>query len=383
MKILIASDSYIFQTNGAASMVMELVSGLRHRGYETKVLAPSNRNRSFRIDDDYFIRSFRALYYPDVRFSMAFNDPLIKELKEWKPDLIHVHTEGSMARMARNIAAATGAPMVMSAHTNYEHMLFGDARHTLPVRTLMRVFGKWTYRDVSTVITPSEKGRSLYQLEPAASRLQVIPNGVHLDRIQEEVSRNARRELFRKYDLEDNGCVLVMVTRLSREKNTQEILQCFRGLLEELPQAQLLIVGDGPDRKRLEALCSSLKIGEQVRFAGRVPREDVHYHYALGDIYVSASTAEMHSMSYLEAMACGLPLVCRSDSSLHGVLEHGKNGVSFGSEQEFVEGILMILTDPFLHERMQTESLLRADEFAHHRHVEDTIKLYEEVKRRD
>ncbi|MBQ6383847.1 MAG: glycosyltransferase [Clostridia bacterium] len=98
-----------------------------------------------------------------------------------------------------------------------------------------------------------------------------------------------------------------------------------------------------------------------------------------GDIYVSASTFELHSLSYLEAMACGLPLVCREDASLRGVLEDGENGLIYRNEQEFVDAVSRILRSGQLREQMCAAALLRAEETGALRFAERTLTLYQSV----
>ena len=80
MKILIASDTFIFQTSGAANVVISLSDGLRRRGHDVRVLAPSDRNVSFRDGDNFFIRSHQSFLYPDVRMCFVNKDPLLDEI---------------------------------------------------------------------------------------------------------------------------------------------------------------------------------------------------------------------------------------------------------------------------------------------------------------
>lgn len=382
MKILIASDTYIYQTSGAANVVIALTDGLRRRGHDIRVLAPSDRWASRAEGGDCFIRSLPALVYPDVRFCPIRRDPLLDELKRWKPDLIHLHTEGTIARLARRIAAETGAPLLMTAHTDYAHYVFGRFHTSPPVRLLMSTWGKMLYRPVTAVIAPSEKARSFAMLRSAAGRVTVIPNGIRLERYQKPVSAEEKEALFTRYGLKDNGCTLVMITRVSKEKNIMEILRYLPGLLEELPEAQLIIAGDGPDRARLEKYCAKNRLTDHVRFTGRIPPDEVYRYYALGNVFVSASTFEVHSLSYLEAMAAGLPLVCREDASLRGVLEEGVNGLVFRTEREFREAVLRIVKDTPLQKSMRGQSLLKSEQFSIDHFVDRTLALYETVLRR-
>ena len=379
MKILIASDSYRFTTSGVSNVAIALAEGLRGRGYDVKVLTLANGKTSCREGDDYFIRSRPSLFFPEIRFSFARTDPLLDELIRWKPDVIHLHTEASVARMARAIAAATQAPIIMTAHTDYAYFAFGRFHNARPVCALMRALGKRVYGNAAEVTVPSAKARSFPQLQPMAGRIALIPNGIKLEQYQKPVSAEEKAALFRRWNLADNGCTLVMITRVSPEKNIMEILRFFPALLREAPKAQLLIVGDGPDRKRLERYCGRAHLSERVRFTGKIASEEVYRYYAMGDVFVSASLFEVHSLSNLEAMACGLPLVCREDTCLLGVLDHGENGFIYRTEQEFVQFVGKITGDHALRQRMRENALRKAEAFSNRRFVERMAQEYEKV----
>ena len=379
MKILLASDSYAFTTSGVTNVVRTLEEGLRRRGFEVKVLSLSKGKTSYRQGDDYLIRSSYSFVYPEIRFSFARSDALLDELVQWKPDLIHLHTEGSIARMTRDIAEKTNAPIVMTAHTDYAYYAFGRFHKTWPVRKFMEALGKRVYRKVDTVIAPSAKAGSFSQLQAVKDRTVILPNGIHLEKYRKPVSAQEKEALFRKYGLTDNGCTLAMITRVSREKNIMEILRFLPALFRELPNAQLIIVGDGLDRERLEAYCRNHQLAGRVVFAGMIPPEEVYRYYAMGDVFVSASQFEVHSMSYLEALAGGLPLVCREDDSLLGVLDSGENGFTYRTEQEFVTAVTTILRDRAALSRMRENAKRKADAFSDERFIENTARLYESI----
>ena len=383
MKILIASDCYTFQTGGVTAVVLSLENGLRELGHEVKVLALSDCNRSYKVDDSYYIRSFPVFYYPEQRRSLVMHDPLLDELKEWKPDLVHIHTEASVCRMATAIAKSAGAPIVMTTHTDYAYFIFGGLRDSAVVRFGFREWGRIAYRRAQAVIAPSEKAAGFPQLQAVSDTVCVVPNGIQLEHYQKHISAQERAELYRRCRLHDNGCTIVMVTRVSREKNVEEIIRCMPELRRKIPHAQLLIVGEGPDRSRLMNYCDRKSMTKYVRFIGRIDPEEVYRFYALGNMFASASTFEVHSMSYLEAMACGLPLVCRDDESLKGVLVDGYNGRIFHTEQEFVDAAAEILRNKSLRESMCKASLEKAQEFTKRRFVEQTLTLYYEILKKD
>ena len=96
-------------------------------------------------------------------------------------------------------------------------------------------------------------------------------------------------------------------------------------------------------------------------------------------MFVSASTFETQGLTYLEAMACGLPLVCREDPVLQGVLENEENGYTYRSEREFVDHIRRILTDRKLRQAMHAKALDKAKECSAARFVDRINSLYESM----
>ena len=382
MKILLASDAYIYQTNGVANVVIGLAKGLSDRGHDVKVLATSDSAVSRKEGCGYLIRSRPAKFYPDVRITFARRDPLLDELAAWKPDLIHLHTEASIARLAYHLADETHAPLVMTAHTDYAHYVFGRHRSARPVRALLSAWGSLVYRKAAAVIAPSEKARHFAQMRSAEDRVVVIPNGIPLSHYRIKPSGEERAALYAQYGLKDNGCTIVMVTRVSKEKNIGEVLRYLPSLVREVPETQLIIAGDGPERHELEAETARLGLGDRVRFTGRIPPEEVYRIYAMGDVFVSASTFEVHSLTNLEAMANGLPLVCREDASLLGVLDSGENGFIYRTEAEFVEDVSRVFRDRELRERLSRNAARKAEEFSEERFVDRTIALYESLVKR-
>ena len=379
MRILLATDCYIFQTGGITNVVLALENGLRKAGQEVKVFALSDSFRSYRDGDRYFIRSLPFPDYPEHRFTLSAHDPFLEELIGWKPDVVHIHTEFTAGWLAKIIARRSGAPVIMTTHTDFEYFIFGRFRNAPVVKKLSGIIGKRVYKEAVSVIVPSEKARAFPHLLTVADKVKVMPNGISLERYQKPVSSDEMDALFRQTGFMNHGYTLVMVTRLSKEKNVIEILNFLPGLLQALPEVQLLIVGDGPDRKRLESFCSRNHLSRHVHFTGRIPPEDVYRYYDMGDLFVSASTFELHSMSYLEAMACGLPLVCREDASLLGVLEDGNNGFIYRNEQEFITGVSEILKDRRLREQMGRQSRHRAEMFSDQLFVERTCALYDTI----
>ena len=379
VKILISTDCYLFNIGGITASVLALCNGLRRLGHEVKTLSLSNCNQSFRDGDDYFIKSFPAFYYPGMRISYAMRDPLLKELEEWKPDLIHIQTEGSPRRMSLRISKHSGAVIVMTCHTDYGHFVFGKYKSLPSVKVIMSAAGKILYRQAAKVTVPSRKAADFPFLKSVQDRLTVVPNGMEMEKYQKHLPNDERRALRAALGIGDNTGTLVTVSRLSKEKNIGELISFLPGLLKKDMDIRLLIVGDGPYKKKLEKQAEKLQLRDSVIFSGRIPAEDVWRYYDAGDLLVSASTFEVHSMSYLEALASGLPLLCRADDSLTGVLEHNENGMTFHNKTEFTDFAFQILHQKKLREEMGRCSLRKAESFTGDAFASSMAAVYEEA----
>ena len=376
MKILLATDCNLYNVSGVTTSVLALSAGLRRLGHEVRTLSFSDRNSSFRRGDDYYIRSYPALYYPGMRISFAKNDPLVLSLEAWKPDVIHVHTEGSAYSLALVIKKHTGAVLIKTCHAFYDLYAFGKF-FSLPMLKSVSVYvGGRLYGPAVKVIVPSAKALDFPILTKVRDRLVVIPNGVDTGKYKNRFTDGERSEFRRSLGIPEDTGVLVTVSRLSIEKQIDKLLLFFTAIRRRRENVRFLIVGDGPYKKRLERLADKLGIRDCVIFTGRIAPEEVWRYFAAGDIYAAVARSEVHSMSYLEAMCAGLPLLCSADRCLEGVLEHGVNGFVWHSGREFVSCALKLLREGGLRAGMGRNSAAKAEKFSVDAYAGAVNRLY-------
>ena len=179
--------------------------------------------------------------------------------------------------------------------------------------------------------------------------------------------------------IDDNTKLFVCISRLSKEKNIRELISYLTKLHKEYQDVKLLIVGDGPDKNHLEKMVAKFNLRDSVIFTGRISSDEVWKYYAISDIFVSASTFEVHSMSYLEALASGLPLLCRYDEALKGVLESNINGFIYQNKEEYIKYAYKLLTKDNLRSNMSKNSLKRGEMFTTKSFATSIIKVYKEA----
>lgn len=187
-------------------------------------------------------------------------------------------------------------------------------------------------------------GRYLVEHEgfPQA-KVRVIANGVDLQRFQKTPDGRALRE---ELDIPASVPLVGIVAALRSEKNHQLLLDAMRLVRRSVPQAHLLIVGDGPERPRLEAHAGALGIASTVHFCGT--RSDVPALLSLLDVFVLTSHNEANPVSILEAMAVGKPVVATNVGSVKETVAHAKTGylVTPGDADETAHRIASLLLNP-------------------------------------
>jgi phosphatidyl-myo-inositol dimannoside synthase len=204
-------------------------------------------------------------------------------------------------------------------------------------------------------------------------RIRVVPNAVHLSHYS---SGDKPDYLVRRYGVEGK-LVLLTVGRLpghERYKGQDRIIALLPKLASAFPNLVYMIVGDGNDRSRLEGIVATLGLEEHVIFTGRILEEEKIDHYNLADAFAMPSTSEGFGFVFLEAAACGLPVLGGRNDGSRDALVDGQLGVMVDCESptELLEGIQQILRKkkavpdcikPFDFPRfkMQIEQLLTSD----------------------
>lgn len=349
MKILITTDLFVTATNGVVTSVCNLREELVKRGHDVRILTLSANLKTHRDDYVYYIKSVPlGVVYPNIRMPVSYRNPLITELIEWKPDIIHSQCEFFSFQFARHISKATGAPLIHTYHTLYEQY----ATYVIPSRRLApRMVGalsRLRLKHADTVIAPTRKVEQALRGYGLKNPIRIVPTGISIDRYQYRMSPEERMERRAALGIPEDHQVLINLGRLGTEKNLSELLELFAAILKQNTQLTFLIVGDGPARNDLVREAEALGISNHVIFTGMVTPDEVQNYYQLGDIFVSASTSETQGLTYIEAAANGLPLVCRRDPCLDDVIEEGKNGFEYTACDEFINDINAFLWNPDL-----------------------------------
>ena len=349
MKILITTDWSEQAVNGVAASVKNLRNGLLQAGHEVKVLTLSGDHHSRRDGDTYYIGSMSAgAVYPNARLKLIMRHDWVRELLAWKPDIVHSQCILCTFPLAKEIASACNVPLVNTYHTVYEDFTHYICPSRTVGRELVRLYTKAILMNTQAVVAPTEKIRELLHGYGVDKPIYVIPSAIDTGRYtncRPELRQTIRAEL----GIRPDECVLLYAGRLAKEKNIEEL---FHFLQKCPPEQRLVLAGGGPDQPRLEKVAQELGIQNRLIFTGLIPPQHMPDYYQAGDIFVSASTSETQGLTYMEAMASALPLLCRADECLDGVVENGVNGFVYHDEQEFLQRLGQLKADAALRRRL-------------------------------
>lgn len=379
-KILITTDLYTTNTNGVVTSVQNLFDVLTERGHDVRILTISADHHSHKDGAVYYIRSLpMGAVYPDVRMPVSFRHRLIQEIIDWKPDVIHSQCEFFSFQFASRISRITGAPIVHTYHTLYEQYVTYLVPSRRVGRTLVRVLTRERLKKVKMVVAPTVKVENALHGYGVENPISVVPSGICLEQHHKRLSSEERLRRRRALGIRDDQRVLLNLGRLGTEKNLGELMELFAQALKDNGNMVFLIVGDGPARKALEAQAARLGISDKVIFTGMVEPGQVQNYYQLADVFASASTSETQGLTYIEAAANGLPLVCRQDDCLAEVLKEGENGYEYNSAQEFLDAVDALMENPELRKAASQRSEEIAGHFDKEAFGEAIEQVYESV----
>jgi glycosyltransferase involved in cell wall biosynthesis len=252
--------------------------------------------------------------YDSLRFGFPDLGRIRRIFNDIKPDVLYIATEGPLGWATRRVARQMKIPMASGYHTNFQQYL---KHYNLPflemaAMSYMRRFHNGT--ELTFIPSPDLKEG----LEKVGFKnLELLGRGVDLDLFSPE---HRSEDLRRSWGAVGDTPVVLYVGRLAAEKNLNLLLKAFRSFRELRPDALLVLVGDGPERQKLEKECpEGLFLGPKV---GR----ELAAHYASADCFFFPSVTETFGNVVTEALASGLLVFAYDYAAPALFIESGRNG---------------------------------------------------------
>lgn len=328
------------------------------------------------IDDGVYLHHAPALPVGQTEYFFGVRYPVWMKRLLAEMDVLHVHHPFISGRLALRLRGEN-QPILFTNHTRYDIYSHYVSR-VVPFVPQQTIGQRLTHRAArfanhcDAVIAPSQSLSRVLAEWGIETPIHVVPNGIELERFYAAQRAAKRREYSHP--------TAVYLGRLAPEKNVAELLRAFAEARQTVTDAQLQIIGDGPLEEELKNLARELKLEKSVKFLGALPYEKVPAALAACDLFASHSTSEVHPLTFIEAMAAGLPCVGVPSPGVSDTIHDGENGW-LATPQHFARVLAEALSNPKERERRAAAALESSAAYAVDEMVESTLSLYHEMLR--
>lgn len=353
---------------GSGVVATELGKALAKAGHKIHFITYSQPTRLDFFNENIYYHEVNIPNYPLFQFApyeSALSSEMVNVAKYEKLDVLHVHyaiPHASSAYLAKKILQSQGIniPVITTLHGTDITLVGKDASYE-PVITF-----SINQSDGVTSVSEFLK-KATYDYFPIERDIEVIPNFIDLERFKKQ-----KKDHFKMAICPNNEKLLVHTSNFRKVKRIEDVVMVYHKLRNQLP-CKLLLVGDGPERNRIETLCRELDIFQEVRFLGKL--DAIEEVLSVADLFLMPSETESFGLAALEALACEVPLIT---SNAGGIPELNVQGVTgflsnVGDVNDMVKNAAYVLQEDQL-PQFKANALARAKEFD----IESILPKYEQ-----
>jgi glycosyltransferase involved in cell wall biosynthesis len=354
MNIAIFTNNYLPNPYGVTQSIESFRREFEKSGHSVFIFAPYYKNYK---DENPKIFRYPALdisYKIKFPLAISYSQKMDKILADLKLDIIHSQHPNLLGSAAMKWAKKKNIPIVFTWHTLYDQYA-----HFVPL-----IPAKWVAKYIikkaanyankcDFVITPTESVKKIIQDWGVNNKsIEAVSSGV-----DESNFLNPDGKIIRdKYGVKDGEVLLLLVSRLTKEKNVEFIFDSLVPLIKENNQVKFLITGGGDLVPKLKKTSEDNNLEGQVIFEGVVKRGEIKNYYAAGDIFVYASKSETQGMIITEAMYMGLPIVAVNATGICDLVKNNKNGFLVAEDKkEFSNAVNRLISDKELRNKLGQE----------------------------
>ncbi|MFH7018735.1 N-acetyl-alpha-D-glucosaminyl L-malate synthase BshA [Flavobacterium sp. FlaQc-47] len=344
---------------GSGVVATELGLELARRGHEIHFITYSQPVRLALLNPNVHYHEVNVPEYPLFHYQpyeLALSSKLVDMVKLYKIEVLHVHyaiPHAYAGYMAKQMLKNEGInlPMITTLHGT-DITLVGNHPFYKPAVTF-----SINKSDYVTSVSQSLKDDTL-KLFKIKNKIRVIPNFIELDKMRKDPLAPCHRSVMAK----ENERIITHISNFRKVKRIPDIIKIFYNIQKDMP-AKLMMVGDGPEKEKAEALCMELGIYEKVIFFGN--SNEIDKILCLTDLFLLPSETESFGLAALEAMACGVPVISSNSGGLPEVNFDGFSGYlsDVGNVDEMAANAIKILKDDTVLKQFKANALEVAKKF--------------------
>lgn len=378
MRIGLFTHVYPPMVNGVAVSTKELERELKKQGHDVFVITNNydKLQNNFTEETNLKVASI-PLFYQNLRTPILYNPSLFEKMDELNLDVIHSHSDFGIGLLSRIYSFHRKVPHIQTYHCNYVEYAnsnFGSilGKVSIPAVSL---YTKYLGATTNRLIAPSyENYRLLTEGFKLKRQIDMIPNGIDLEKFR-DIDYKKVLELKEKYKIDNNDFVLLSISRLSKEKQIDKIIDIMPHL-KECEKIKLLIVGGGPEEEKLKKKSADLQL-ENVIFTGEVNNNDISYYYKLGTAFITNSIAETQGLTVIEALASSIPVLCINSPLYQNIITNDKNGILYDNSTNLIKIVKQLYKNRDYIQKMKQHTELSVLKFSIQETSKEIVNVYE------
>jgi len=344
MRIAITCANLVKDTDGVARVVNKTIEKLKEQKIEMIAFSPAPPLKQDQIIPVFKVPSIPIPFYKEYRFAMPSFAKIKKQLDEFKPDIIHIHSQDLLGVMAIMYARQNGIPVVTTYHTDYIFVIRFYKRYFLEKLAWQVI--KFNYKNCHLIFCPSKFVVNTLKTRKITNTA-LLNHGVDTNVFNPQKASKKLRE-----KLQADGKKLVLYAgRIVWEKGLKTLADAYK-ILEDRKDILFVIAGKGSAKKELQ------KLMPKARFIGHLDAKTLSEIYASSDIFVFPSLTETFGLAILEAMASGLPVIGADVGCNRELIENNFNGILFSprSPHKLAKAIVNLATNDELRQNLSQKA---------------------------
>ena len=380
MRVALFTNAYLPIVSGVVNSVYLIREGLLRTGNTPFVFAPKVAGYKEEHSGVWRFPSVNLTRKVNFPIAIPYSNRLFSLIANMGLNVIHTHHPFLLGEVGARFAKVLGIPLVYTFHTQLEkYAHYVPLPQELVCKAAREAVAKYTSH-CDCVICPSPSIRSLLDEYKGTCRVEVLQNAIDVRSFERADGGALRQEL----GLTPENILCIFTGRMGLEKNLSFMLRAFQKVQERLPQARLMLLGDGPLLEDLQEEARQLGIAPYVFFPGRVSYQQIPCYYKAADLFVMTSTTEVKPLAVLEGMSASLPVIAVDACGTGDTVTDGKDGLLCPCEEEaFVKILERAIGDNELRQKMSQAAHTTACQYSIENYTTKLLQLYREVGAKD